>query len=307
MENVYAGLVCKRKDSHWGRPSYECRGELIDRLINENRKSKDLYLLLKSDVEFLSAAFIDCVHPKHEYRLVEDYMTLMIANNDVDGAKLVYKYYLEGQKGRYTDKDLGNLWEDIANHISWNDMDAKDKLAITQQLIPLIENIGIRGKKPLSEIAKFQEEWKKYIVDVEEEEKFKEGSLLVEDKYAWRKTVSPSKSSLVNPLDYETVEEYDKAVRAAYYKIEEEKIQLRRNGYVKDNIFSFCRVDTMSSSNGVYYYSTGNLELNVGDEVVVPFGEENKETTGIVVSVGKCYGSAFPFEPTKIKTVIKRK
>ena len=63
----------------------------------------------------------------------------------------------------------------------------------------------------------------------------------------------------------------------------------------------------MSQSKALYYYLTGELELNVGDEVIVPFGQDNKEISGIVVSVGKCYASAFPFEETKIKTVIRKK
>ena len=63
----------------------------------------------------------------------------------------------------------------------------------------------------------------------------------------------------------------------------------------------------MSQSQALYYYLTGELELNVGDEVIVPFGQDNKEMIGIVVSVGKCYASAFPFDASKIKTVIRKK
>lgn len=53
-------------------------------------------------------------------------MLVMIRNNDPSAAKLVYNAYLEGQKGRYSDKDLGNLWTDIANCISWLDLEEKD-------------------------------------------------------------------------------------------------------------------------------------------------------------------------------------
>ena len=221
----------------------------------------------------------------------------------------VYKCYLEGQKGRYSDKDLGNLWEAIAHNISWLDLEEKDKLSITHKIIPLIEKIGVRSKKPLSTIAEFQEEWKEVIEDdeIEEDEDFEEASSVIEDKYAWRKYVAPSKLRFANPLNYETLEDYENAIRLAYAKHEEDKAKARRDGYIQSKVCSFCKVDTMSQSQALYYYLTGELELNVGDEVIVPFGQDNKEMIGIVVSVGKCYASAFPFEETKIKTVIRKK
>ena len=303
-------LFIDEKDSVWGRQSYKGRGMLIERLILENEGSEDLYKLLKSDVDFLCAAFRDCVHDKHEYNLVKRYMILMISNNDVKSAKLVYSCYLEGQKGRYSDKDLGNLWEDIAHNINWLDLDEKDKLEITEQLIPLIEKIGVRSKKPLSTISEFQKDWKETIGDdeeFEEDDDFVEANPIVEDKYAWRKYVAPSKLRFANPLNYETLEDYEKAIRIAYIKYDEEKAKARREGYLQSKICSFCKVDTLSQSKALYYYLTGELELNVGDEVIVPFGQDNKEISGIIVSVGKCYASAFPFEETKIKTVIRKK
>lgn len=119
-------LFVNEKDSVWERESYKGRGLLIYRLISENEDSEELYKLLKGDVEFIYAAFRDCVHKKHQYELVKNYMLVMVRNNDASAAKLVYNAYLEGQKGRYSDKDLGNLWEDMAHNISWLDLEEKD-------------------------------------------------------------------------------------------------------------------------------------------------------------------------------------
>lgn len=304
-----ADLFVDEKDSVWGRHSYKGRGYLIYRLIAENEDSKDLYDLLKSDAEFLIAAFRDCVHEKHQYGLVRSYMMLMIANNDTVSAKLVYRCYLEGQKGRYSDKDLGNLWNDIIYNISELDFEGKDKLAIVEQLIPLITEIGVRSKKPLSSIAKKQREWKERVEleDIDEEEhSIGEELSDIEDKCSWRQKVAPSKTRYANHYEYETIEDFEKAVAIGYSEYEEKQAKNRHEGYSQEKICSFCKVDLMLSSKVLPYYLTDDLDLSIGDEVIVPYGKENKETKGIVVSIGMCYASIFPFDIKQIKTVIKK-
>lgn len=61
----------------------------------------------------------------------------------------------------------------------------------------------------------------------------------------------------------------------------------------------------MDSSKVILYYSTGDLELSIGDKVIVPLGNDNKEVKGIVVSIGTCYTSLFSFDIENMKTVIK--
>lgn len=306
-------LFDNEKDSVWERESYKGRALLIYRLISENEDSKELYKLLKGDVEFIYAAFRDCVHKKHQIEVVKEYMLFMIRNNDMSATKLVYNAYLKYQKGRYSDKDLGDLWMEVIYGISWLDSDEREKIDITRQLIPLIEKIGIRGKKPLETIAKLQKEWTLIMNDEEgEEEKIDEliekGKTcipIIEDKYVWRTKIAPSKMRYANPYDYETIEEFEKAVSVEFAKYEELQAKKRRKGYLQENICRFCKVDLMETVKDLPYYLIGELNLSVGDEVVVPFGADNKEMKGIVVSIGMCFASIFSFDIKQMKTVIK--
>ena len=303
-------LFADEKDSCWDRYSFRGRAALIQDLILENKGDEYLYNLLKTDKDFIIAGFKDCVHEKHNYNFVLWFIEEMLLHKDVRMTKIAYFAYLDGQKGRYSEKDLGKLWSDIAHRIDYLEIDDKEKLEIINSLLPLVEKLGVRSKKPLEEFNKIIKELKESIAYEEEEyeeEDFEEESSVIEDKYAWRKYIAPSKLRFANPLNYETLEDYEKAIRIAYIKHDEEKAKARRGGYLQSKICSFCKVDTLSQSKALYYYLTGELELNVGDEVIVPFGQDNKEISGIVVSVGKCYASAFPFEETKIKTVIRKK
>lgn len=306
-------LFDDEKDSVWERESYKGRALLIYRLISENEDSEELYKLLKGDVEFMYAAFRDCIHKKHQIGFVKEYMLFMIRNNDVTATKLVYNAYLEGQKGRYSDKDLGVLWIDVVYGVNWLDSDEKEKIDIIQQLIPMIEKIGVRGKKPLETIAKLQKEWTLIVNDEEgEEENFDElienektCIPIIEDKYVWRTKIAPSKMRYANPYDYETIEEFEKAVSVEFAKYEELQARKRRKGYSQENVFRFCKVDLMETAKVLPYYLMGELDLSVGDEVIVPFGVENKEMKGLVVSVGMCFASIFSFDIKQMKTVIK--
>lgn len=229
----------------------------------------------------------------------------MLKNNDVASAKLVYRYYLEGQKGRYTDKDLGNFWTDIIHDIDWSDWDEKDKLEATQQFVPFIETLGGRSKKPLSLLAEKQKAWKEELEDEKETTSITEPPSMAEtpsiaeppstteDKYSWRQRVAPSKTRYANPDEYETPEEFEKGVKIGFSKYEEEQVNKRRESYSEKNICSFCKVDMMETTKLLCYYSTGDLDLALGDEVIVPFSRENKERPGIVVSIGKCYNSTY--------------
>ena len=178
---------------------------------------------------------------------------------------------------------------------------------MTEQFVPLIEKLGVRSKKPLAIIAKLQDKWKERIHDNENDEDDFEEEVepVVENKYAWRKRVAPSKTRYANPYEYETPEEFEKAVAIGISKFEEEQVTKRRSGYTEENVCRFCKVDVMSPSKWLLYYFTGDLELSVGDEVIVPFGNDNKEVKGMVVSLGMCYASIFPFSIEKMKTVIK--
>lgn len=309
--------------------SYMGRGQLIYVLIDLDGESKDIYDLLKNDEDFLYAAFRDCVHSRHDINLLKDYMSLMLKHNDVDMAKVVYNCYLKWQTGRYSNRDLGVLWDGIIFYMMYEvDMDEKEKIAVTEDFRPLIEEIGMWKKQALSCIESCQKEWWEEIEnkleeefeddeedeeDDDEEDEYAydeeddEEDCEEDDKYAWRNNIAPSKLRFANPNEYETLEEYEKAVNIEYAKHQKEQLKIRLEGYSENNICNFCKVDIKEPYKSLFYYSVGNLDLKIGDEVVVPFGYENRERDAIVVSLGQCYASTFAFDISKLKTVIRKK
>lgn len=126
-----------------------------------------------------------------------------------------------------------------------------------------------------------------------------------ERKYGWRKYLAPSKLRFANPMDYETAEEFHAAVREAFDK-ETRASAVNKHNSNDRNIYKFCKVELEEEPRNTYYYFPESLSLHIGDKVIVPFGRDNKEVYGTVVSVGECYGSAFPFHVSKIKTVVKK-
>ena len=129
-----------------------------------------------------------------------------------------------------------------------------------------------------------------YLADIEEH------------KYGWRKHIAPSKLRLANPEDYETAEEFHAAVRTAFEKENKAQVVRRQNPNDK-TIYQFCKIELEEEPKNTYYYFPGEFFLHIGDRVIVPFGRENREVLGIVVSVGECYGSALPCATENIKSV----
>ena len=127
---------------------------------------------------------------------------------------------------------------------------------------------------------------------------------LEERKHSWRKYCNNRFG--ISPLDFETRVEYDQAIREAYQKEREEKIAERRADPNNMRLFKFCKVATDYPEKPFYYYFYGDLDVQVGDKVVVPFGHNNKETDGVVMALGECFGCAFPCRVSEIKTVLRK-
>jgi len=53
-----------------------------------------------------------------------------------------------------------------------------------------------------------------------------------------------------------------------------------------------------------YSYLTDESDIGVDDFVLVPFGSENQEKIGQVVSVQSCSAENAPFPPSKTKRII---
>ncbi len=147
------------KEGPWHRHSYKCRGALIYRLLIENDDDYGLYKLLKNDETFIRAAFYEGIADKHDYELAKEYIGLMLSKNDFEAAETMYNHYLKGHQGRYSDNDLGKLWQDLIDTISWSNLSRPKKIKLATQVIPILGSLGVRGKKPKRKIDDHLKEW----------------------------------------------------------------------------------------------------------------------------------------------------
>ena len=69
--------------------------------------------------------------------------------------------------------------------------------------------------------------------------------------------------------------------------------------------YEFCRV-LLNQSGTPYSYLTNGLDLGIGDRVIVPVGADNKELTGIVVSIEKHTALTAPYPVERVKKVIRK-
>lgn len=71
-------------------------------------------------------------------------------------------------------------------------------------------------------------------------------------------------------------------------------------------IYTYCGVKLPFSINP-YSFRTDDSSLKIGDTVIVPLGEENKETQGIIVSIGQYSRIGAPYPPEKTKFILRKK
>ena len=166
----------------------------------------------------------------------------------------------------------------------------------------MIEKLGERSKKPLNEFNGIIEMLEDHL-DEDEDKECDEEKIEECPDYSWRKKVAPSKRRYANPDDYETMADFEIAVDKAYKEYEEKIVLQRREKYTAKEIVHFCKVDLGTLSRTLLYYLFENLDLYVGDKVIVPFGADDKEYEATVVTVGDCYTSTFPCDISRIKTV----
>ena len=151
---------------------------------------------------------------------------------------------------------------------------------------------------------------------------------LLNEKYAWRDWAAQNDTLGLNPEDYETEKEYNEARQMRYDKQqkqerEEEKqrqlLQQQRDAekieqqkkheaeMLNDKtIYTYCGVKFPFSIN-TYSFRTNDSSLKIGDTVIVPLGEENKETQGIIVSIGQYSRIGAPYPPEKTKFILRKK
>lgn len=151
-ENFPREFFKDEQDGAFERPSFRCRGQLIQTLMIWNEHDAFLYEQLKSDA-FLQAAFIDGIMEKHDEFFSEKYIDYLLSFNDFFSAEKAYRLFLEGQRGRYGQVDLGKMWDGVVMSIMYNHhLEEKDKKQLFLQISPLVKEIGERGIKVMKSI-----------------------------------------------------------------------------------------------------------------------------------------------------------
>ena len=131
---------------------------------------------------------------------------------------------------------------------------------------------------------------------------------LEDAKYGWRKWYEKRDTCGLNVRDFETAEEFRKALQAR-----KKEMQPPENGKEQPpeklpedkTIYIYCGV-LLPFSSRPYAYRTEDPSLKIGDRVLVPVGAEQKEMTGTVVSVGQYTRVSVPFPVEKTKKIIRR-
>ena len=191
------------------------------------------------------------------------------------------------------------------------------------------------------EIEEWEKEISEYIDDVEsccEQYAFSR-------KNSWRLNVSDEQKNFVNPLYYNSEEEYIKAYNEEKYRwralyTDRNNYGLNPNDYEEENKFLNERRNRESEqrkreyekgqeiarqreleikkdetiyiycgvrfSNRTYHYRTNDETIQVGDSVIVTAGWENEEKIAKVVSVGKYLRIAVPFPVEKTKFILRK-
>ena len=263
------------------RNSYRCRGYLLLPLIQNFGKDPYLQEQMKTEA-FLKAAFYDGVMTKHEIDLPEAYISKLCLSKDFDGAMKAYNAFLEGQKGRYGEVDIGKLWLSVVYSVKWcEDLSDKETFDMLTKIRSIVDGIGIRGTKVLKEI---DEALKRLQEDIAYEEEDEDSDSDDDDVYA---------GTNERRIEHEEAKEKERA-------------HLTAQKADQKTVYEFCQIifDYPNSPN--YYYFTNGLSVEIGDRVVVPFGYQNEEREAIVVSKGACTAAALPCSIDWIKKVIRK-
>ncbi len=173
-------------------------------------------------------------------------------------------------------------------------------------LLPLVKAIPL-GKAE-SKIAQWEKEIAVYIDFVETEcEQY-----AYTRKNAWRKAVPSGEEYGLDTLDFDTEQEYLDALNAEVNDAsqpetdeilnEQEKIE----EYVSDKtIYTYCGV-LIPFSSRPYSFRTDDNSIKIGDTVIVPVGENEKEMKGRVVSIGQYLRLSAPYPVEKTKLIIRK-
>ena len=236
----------------------------------------------------------------------------------------------------------GKPMEDIINQMKsscsdWQNLEMIESIKLN--IMPIVEKLDDKRIQRL--FPRFMKEIDGYINYVEKSsEKYR-----FSRRYEWRNHCADGSQYNIDPLDYETEEEYNDAVHERKYAwrkwrrnnrfginvdlfetetdyLNAEKIKIQESLRTKKTeyeatekiprelsaedkkVYKFCAV-VFNGMNKPYSYLTGDLDVKVGDKVVVSIGDSQQERVATVVSVSECMKCVAPYPVDKAKTIIK--
>lgn len=257
---------------------------------------------------------------------IDDFVTIAIKGGHIKTAKRIMECAFNNQHTTVADKV--RFIESCINECSdWEELETME--TFKQHIFPIVftqSDVRIKNK-----ISKWQKEMSEYIAKVEKSselykysrsnawrEKYKDSDVspvgydseneyiqaVEARKYRWRKYCSIRYG--INPDNYETREEYDAALKTEIEK-QQSFQQKEQDAQLNDTtLYKFCKVSINYPEKPHYYYLTEKLKLKVGDQVKVPFGQNNEIINATVMAVGECYGSSFPCPISSLKIVKER-
>ena len=257
---------------------------------------------------------------------IEEFVTIAIKDGQIETAKRIMECAFSNPHATVADK-VRFIKSCIDECSNWEELETME--SFQQHIFPIVftqADVRIKNKLP-----HWQKEMRDYISEIERSsdlytysrsnawrEKYKDSEespvgyesedeylkMVEERKYSWRRYCSTRFG--INPNDYETRADFDEAIRSEYEKERVARKKEREILLTDVTLYKFCKVSIHFPDRPHYYYLIGDLELKVGDHVVVPFGNDNTITDAVVMSVGECYGSSFPCPIGKLKKVIKK-
>jgi len=223
-------------------------------------------------------------------------------------ANTLFKYGLEKAEKEW--KKINAFTEGV---ILWckNYEELESMEFFRDNLLPMVKAIQLGMVQ--DEITEWEKDIAEYINRVEDEcEQY-----AFSRKNAWRKTVPNGKEYGLDPLYYDTEQEYlealnDKAKEARQQerdkRLKEQQLaeQAKKQEYENDKtIYTYCGV-LLPFSSRPYSFRTEDDKVKIGDTVIVTVGDDKKEMKGKVVSIGQYSRLGVPYPVEKTKMIVRK-
>ncbi|MBQ8807570.1 MAG: hypothetical protein IJZ68_14245 [Bacteroidaceae bacterium] len=316
------------------RHKWSLYGGILGRLDEYPEEFRQLVVKkLGTDTDFAKGVLTD--NPDIPYGIA-DCITTALENGSFQEAQIMFVATVTNPvlRGKDIEAIINSVLCGISNYEELESMELFQKF-----MMPIIKKINNKRIQRL--VPQFMKTVTDYISSVERTvEKYQYSR-----RYAWRKTCADGKPYDLDPLDFETEEEYNKAIQdekyhwrrwhreASRYGLDvnsfetedeyetalhekqaierQERLAQRQASYVDPlastdkAIYEFCGVSFGNHSHP-YHYLTGGVDVSIGDQVEVPSNRPEGVNIGTVVSVSKHLRSSAPYPVDRAKTILRK-